>query len=212
MASSSPISKLRNAIVNRFKPHRAEAIQRIRYNVLGLVVLFTLAALLPFPSLPAAIIAVASRKYSEKWENDWFYRWTCLVEVALLCIIAFNIFESGYAIKCPRPAPPPTPGKPKNVFTSPTKASQNTPQKPFKILSPNAIKLPTTESFYIFTVGLTILANELDGIPTIPNFDPNESRTIPVYLGLRKQHLFINIYRRLLTEPIRLRVPRKSFQ
>ncbi|KAJ2925061.1 hypothetical protein H1R20_g12017, partial [Candolleomyces eurysporus] len=208
MASSSPLSKLRNSIVNRFKPHRAEAIQRIRYNVLGLVVLFTLASLLPFPSLPTAIIAVASRKYSEKWENDWFYRWTCLVEVALLCIIAFNIFESGYAIKYPRPAPPPTPGKPKNVFTSPTKASQNTPQKPFKIFSPNS---PATESIHVFTVGLTLLTSGLDGIPTIPNFYSIESRAIPVYLGLWQQHLLINIYCRLLTQPIRLRVPRESF-
>ncbi|KAF6760708.1 hypothetical protein DFP72DRAFT_881305 [Ephemerocybe angulata] len=128
--SKSILGGLKDAVVNRFKPHRTEALLRIRFNMLGLVVLFILATLLPLPSLPKAIIVTLTRRYSEKWNNEWTYRWICVFETSLAVIFSVNILQSAYAIKYPRAAPPPTPAKRGNAldFKSP-KSTQNTPQK-----------------------------------------------------------------------------------
>ena len=57
------------------------------------------------------------------------------IEVAAVTIFTFNIAEAGYALKYPPPPMPPvnSPAGPKSNAKSPT----TTPQRPFKVLSPN---------------------------------------------------------------------------
>lgn len=60
----------------RIKPHKAEAIQRLRLNVMGLIMFVALASLAPFmPSLPTAIGEVLS---GEKVPGmSWDMAWRC---------------------------------------------------------------------------------------------------------------------------------------
>jgi hypothetical protein len=55
-----------------------------------------------------------------------------LIETALATLLFYNILEASYAIKYPRAPPPPfkSPSKPKADMSS-------TPQRSFKVLSPN---------------------------------------------------------------------------
>lgn len=57
------------------------------------------------------------------------------VEVTAITIFTFNIAEAGYALKYPPPPMPPgnSPARTKSNVKSPT----TTPQRPFKVLSPN---------------------------------------------------------------------------
>ena len=60
----------------RVKPHKAEAIQRLRFNVMGLIMFVALASLAPFmPSLPTAIAEVLK---GEKVPGfSWDMAWRC---------------------------------------------------------------------------------------------------------------------------------------
>ncbi|GLB43180.1 hypothetical protein LshimejAT787_1300810 [Lyophyllum shimeji] len=131
------LRSLFQTVSNHFKPHRAEALQRIRVNAFCLLLLFLLSNLLPFPTLQSSVWTVFSSRKPERWASDWIYRWCCVAEATLATISAFNILESLYAIKYPRPAPPPTPARSKNLFKS-----APTPNRPFKVLSPNTSPQP----------------------------------------------------------------------
>ncbi|KAG7442931.1 uncharacterized protein BT62DRAFT_935656 [Guyanagaster necrorhizus] len=106
-------------ISSYIKPHRAEAIARIRTNTFFLVLLAVATHLLPLPSLPRAIRAVSSNSDA----YDGIYGYLCLLEVALSSVLVYNILQSLYAIKYPRPMPPPpssAKSKRKAIQVSPT--------------------------------------------------------------------------------------------
>ncbi|KAF9531007.1 hypothetical protein CPB83DRAFT_850012 [Crepidotus variabilis] len=130
-----PISGLSSTIgtvADRLKPHKAEAVQRVRTNALGLVTTLLLSFLLPLPSVPTALRALLSSNQHQRWTADWIWQWVCMLETALVVLLAYNVLEASYAIQYPR-APPPavvSPLKPKATVAA-------TPKKSFKILSPN---------------------------------------------------------------------------
>ncbi|EDR05466.1 uncharacterized protein LACBIDRAFT_303228 [Laccaria bicolor S238N-H82] len=135
-SSQSLISSTLAAIANHFKPHKAEALQRIRLNAVCLVAALILSYLLPVPSLPTAIRRVLRSSHTfERWSSEWVYQWACLL-VTAVTIFTFNIAEAGYALKYPPLPMPPvnSPARPKSNAKSPT----TTPQRPFKVLSPNS--------------------------------------------------------------------------
>ncbi|KAK0469004.1 uncharacterized protein EV420DRAFT_1633441 [Desarmillaria tabescens] len=109
-------------ISNYIKPHRAEAIARIRTNTFILVLLAVATHLLPVPSLFRAFRAVSSSSDG----YDGIYGYLCLLEVALSSVLVYNILQSVYAIKYPRPIPSPpassAKAKRKTIQASPTPA------------------------------------------------------------------------------------------
>ncbi|KAK0484592.1 hypothetical protein IW261DRAFT_1560244 [Armillaria novae-zelandiae] len=108
-------------ISNYIKPHRAEAIARIRTNTFFLVLLAVATHLLPVPSLLRAIRAVSSSSDA----YDGIYGYLCLLEVALSSVLVYNILQSVYAVKYPRPTSPPSSSakaKRKTIQASPTPA------------------------------------------------------------------------------------------
>ncbi|TFK37493.1 hypothetical protein BDQ12DRAFT_685398 [Crucibulum laeve] len=133
---SSFLSSTVTAVSNHFKPHRAEAIQRIRLNAVFLVALLLLSYLLPIPSLPRAFTVVLASTQQDKWTREWVYRWFCILEVALMSISTFNLVEAIYAVKYPRAVLPPRPS-PMQTKTA-SKTASTTPKRPFKVLSPNS--------------------------------------------------------------------------
>ena len=79
-SSQSLISSTLAAIANHFKPHKAEAVQRIRLNAVCLIAALILSYLLPLPSLPTAIRRVLCSSHTfERWSSEWVYQWVCLL-------------------------------------------------------------------------------------------------------------------------------------
>ncbi|KAF8905745.1 hypothetical protein CPB84DRAFT_1771094 [Gymnopilus junonius] len=130
MASTRAISSTLTTISNHFKPHKAEAIGRLRANVLCLIATLIVSYLLPgsLPSIPTAVRTVI-----------WAWEWVCILETALTTLLGYNILEATYAIKYPRTplAPVTSPKKASPVIFS----SNKTPKKAF-VISPNASPQP----------------------------------------------------------------------
>ncbi|KAF8959388.1 hypothetical protein BDZ97DRAFT_1837791 [Flammula alnicola] len=126
-------------VANHLKPHKAEAVQRLRFNALCLVTTLILSYLLPIPSVPSASRRILKFTYHETWSTEWFWEWFCIAEISIVLLVGCNILEAAYAIKYPRaPLPPVTsPAKPK----IPT-ASLATPKRAFKVLSPHTSPQP----------------------------------------------------------------------
>lgn len=140
-------------LVDHFKPHRSEALQRLRLNGFSLLTLFLLSNLLPLPSLQSAF-HVLMAKEREEWNFEWWWKWGCLLgpsivlldsfrdklmfvfwftEATIALTLTYNVFESVYALKYPRAPLPPvhTPAKSKNLAVS-----TPTPKRAFTTLSP----------------------------------------------------------------------------
>ncbi|KAG5333654.1 hypothetical protein E4T56_gene19781 [Termitomyces sp. T112] len=79
---------------------------------------------------------VISDNKPERWSSDWFYRWFCIIEVALVALFAFNLLQGLYAVQYPRTVPL-TPEKQKSLFQNTTN-----PKRSFKVLSPNSSPQP----------------------------------------------------------------------
>ncbi|KAM6497439.1 hypothetical protein JOM56_007912 [Amanita muscaria] len=133
-------------LVDALKPHRAEALQRVRTNAFCLLVLVVLSYLLPIPSVftafnhaatrlmvpgrspeldgikPWTVIAVPPQP--QMWSTEWVFGWLCTLEAAAVTIFLLNLLQGVYALKYPRAAPPPTPSK------SPHKSLTSTPSTP----------------------------------------------------------------------------------
>ncbi|KAF9456069.1 hypothetical protein BDZ94DRAFT_1285903 [Collybia nuda] len=135
---SSMLSTTLQTVVNYFKPHRAEALQRIRLNGFCFIIVVVFTNLLPLPSIQAAIRTVVAANEQERWASDWLYKWFCIF-VAVATVFAFNFVEGIYAVKYPRPplAPYASPAKTKPIFRG-----DPTPQRPFRVLSPNSSPQP----------------------------------------------------------------------
>ncbi|KAK7033543.1 hypothetical protein VNI00_012767 [Paramarasmius palmivorus] len=118
------------ALTAYFRPLKAEALVRVRVNVLCLLTLCLATYLFPIPSIPSSIRAVLS-------EGGWkLGKIVELLEVAITSICAYNILEGLYAIKYPRAPPPPSNASPMKkkpgLVMSPSPA-----KRPLSIISPN---------------------------------------------------------------------------
>ncbi|KDR74218.1 hypothetical protein GALMADRAFT_70717 [Galerina marginata CBS 339.88] len=167
-SSSSFLSTTVTTITNHFKPHKAEAIHRIRTNALCLVTTFIVSYLLPgtVPSLPSALSTLFADNRYQAWTTEWVWEWACILETGLIALFAYNILEAIYAIKYPR-APLPH-------ITSPAKAKTNvppttsTPKRAFKILSPNSSPQPQKPFTFSPSSSLTSASIALHQSSTTP--------------------------------------------
>ncbi|KIM42703.1 hypothetical protein M413DRAFT_444375 [Hebeloma cylindrosporum] len=133
------VSSALSAVSNHLKPHKSEAIQRLRYNALFLLTTLVISYLLPLPSLPSALRTAFRTSHHVAWSKEWLWEWMCLLELAVVTLFGYNALEAIYAIKYPRkPLPPLT--SPMRVHTP--KSSKATPKRPFKVLSPNSSPQP----------------------------------------------------------------------
>ena len=154
---TSLLSSTITAVSNHLKPHRAEALQRIRLNGLCLVTTLIVSYLLPIPSLLTAVRILLTSSHHQRWSIEWIYEWVCVfgtyiyswadevnitygllffIEMAIITIFAYNILEATYAVKYPRASLPQTTSSAATnskggIATSPT------PKRAFKVLSPN---------------------------------------------------------------------------
>ncbi|PFH46299.1 hypothetical protein AMATHDRAFT_43675 [Amanita thiersii Skay4041] len=163
------MSTLLSALFDALKPHRAEALQRIRVNILCLTILIVLTYLLPLPSLPTAFKNAIARTsvvegngagggvpvYTtyggrQRWgavkgasEGGAMYSWVCMIESAAAGIFMLNIMQGLYALRYPRKALalPSSPSKAKAKLKART--SPVTPKhRPFKMTSPKSASEP----------------------------------------------------------------------
>ncbi|KAF8159228.1 hypothetical protein B0H34DRAFT_767419 [Crassisporium funariophilum] len=151
-------------VSNHLKPHRAEAIQRIRSNTLCLVTFLILSYLLPFPSLFTAIRTFFVASNYKPWTTEWFYEWICVIEMGVVSVFSYNILEAAFAIKYPRaPLPQVTsPMKPHAVGTfSPT------PKRPFQVLSPNSS--PQTQKAFAFSPSSSLTSASMSFSSSLSN-------------------------------------------
>lgn len=154
---TSLLSSTIAAVSNHLKPHRAEALQRIRLNGLCLITTLIVSYLLPVPSLLTAVRIMLTSSHHQRWSTEWIYEWVCVfgmytlaltkvkigllvfyffIEMAIITIFAYNILEATYAVKYPRaPLPHTTPSAAKKSKSG--AATSPTPKRAFKVLSPN---------------------------------------------------------------------------
>ncbi|KAJ7707616.1 hypothetical protein B0H17DRAFT_523982 [Mycena rosella] len=122
------------ALADYFKPHRAEALSRIRSNAFAVLLIAVLSSLLPrIPALPTALAVALSGTRHRSWSADGIYALFCMLEVGAVALLSLNILQAVYAVKYPRaPIPPsPSPAKSKAIHMAPP-----TPQRSLR-LSPN---------------------------------------------------------------------------
>ncbi|KAE9390569.1 hypothetical protein BT96DRAFT_889206 [Gymnopus androsaceus JB14] len=139
------------SLTNHFRPHRGEALVRLRSNAFGLISIFISTWILPIPSIITAIRIFSSGNDDSSGmdggapRDEWSVRKViCVLELGLVTVLAYNILEASYALKYPRKPLPPSnvspvkkPG-PQGVF------SPGSAKKPFSIISPSAT--PTSKS------------------------------------------------------------------
>jgi len=75
---NSLLSSTLTAVSNHLKPHRAEALQRIRLNALCLVTTLIVSYLLPVPSLLTAARTLLTSSHHQRWSTEWIYEWICV--------------------------------------------------------------------------------------------------------------------------------------
>ena len=75
---SSFLSSTITAVSSHLKPHRAEALQRIRLNGLCLVTALIVSYLLPVPSLLTAARILLTSSHHQRWSIEWVYEWICV--------------------------------------------------------------------------------------------------------------------------------------
>ncbi|KAJ7170779.1 hypothetical protein C8R43DRAFT_1231517 [Mycena crocata] len=157
-------------IADYFKPHRTEALLRIRTNVFAVLLIAVLSTLVPrIPALPTALAVALSAK-RHPWGSSSIYVAFCMLEVGAVALMSLNILQAVYAVKYPRaPLPPsPSPAKPKGIHMAPP-----TPQRSFK-LSPNSS--PQLQKSFSFGASGSALQSSTSMYPSSPLSTP--SRTL----------------------------------
>ncbi|KAF5321455.1 hypothetical protein D9619_001296 [Psilocybe cf. subviscida] len=135
-----------STISKYFKPNKAEAVQRLRSNILSFGATVIVSYLLPLPSLSSAFASLFVKSHHQSWTIEWLWEWACVLEIALITLFAYNILEAGYALKYPGPRPAVVaPSKPKAIPLSPF----STPKRPRGVLSPNTT--PQEQKPFAFT-------------------------------------------------------------
>ncbi|KAK2467159.1 hypothetical protein APHAL10511_000708 [Amanita phalloides] len=147
------------SLLDALKPHRAEALQRVRTNAFCLAVAVILSYLLPLPTIPSAFnhaLFIGTRSSSVvgflsgggtrvistgptlplRWSLDAAYTWVCTIEAAAVTIFLFNISQGIFALKYPpSTTPASSPARTKTLKSKPTPTS--TPNRhPFRLSSP----------------------------------------------------------------------------
>ncbi|KAJ3712957.1 hypothetical protein C8R42DRAFT_727699 [Lentinula raphanica] len=131
---SSETSAL-TTFTNYFRPHRGEAVVRLRSNAFGLFSLLISTWLLPVPSVVLAI------------------------QLAIAALLTYNILEATYALQYPRKPFPPSALSPAKKSNPLGIFSPESAKKPFRILSANST--PTSASKYKpFTPGRSVALSE----------------------------------------------------
>ncbi|KAJ7650173.1 hypothetical protein FB45DRAFT_887155 [Roridomyces roridus] len=158
---------MNQAISNYLKPHRHEAIMRVRSNALAVLFIAVLSTLVPrIPALPTALAVVLASKRSRPWSAEWMYASFCMLEVGAIVLLCLNILQSAYAVKYPRAPLPPTPMKTKSIhMASPT------PQRSLR-LSPNSSPQPQ-KSFSFGASGSMLQSSTSSTYPTSPLSTPS---------------------------------------
>ncbi|KAJ7227277.1 hypothetical protein GGX14DRAFT_555845 [Mycena pura] len=161
------------AIVDYFKPHRTEALLRIRRNVFALLLIAVLSSLVPrIPALPTALAVVLSYK-RHRWGS--IYASFCVLgkvrppdsQVGVVVLLSLNILQACLAVKYPRtPLPPsPSPAKTKGLHMSPP-----TPQRSLR-LSPNSS--PQPQKSFSFGASASALQSSTSTYPPSPLSTPS---------------------------------------
>ncbi|KAH7923685.1 hypothetical protein BV22DRAFT_1014879 [Leucogyrophana mollusca] len=122
------LSQSKNMLIDLGKPHKNEAVVRMRNNTAGLGVLFLLTNLLPIPSVWTSLNVVLSERSSST-------TWGLLLsasELALFGLFALNILQAAFALKYPRKPLPPMSSPAKALHMSPPNQSSRR-----RLLSPN---------------------------------------------------------------------------
>ena len=74
---STTDSSALSAVPNHLKPHKSEAIQRLRYNALCLFTTLVISYLMPLPSLPSALRFAFRTSQHVAWSREQFWEWMC---------------------------------------------------------------------------------------------------------------------------------------
>ncbi|KAJ3772785.1 hypothetical protein FB446DRAFT_788385 [Lentinula raphanica] len=181
---SSETSAL-TTLTNYFRPHRGEAVVRLRSNAFGLFSLLISTWLLPVPSVVLAIRMLLSGNHARTEfldgnESEWGIRKglcilgsvipqrvrahpICLtsfsIELAIAALLTYNILEATYALQYPRKPFPPSALSPAKKSNPLGIFSPESAKKPFRILSANST--PTSASKYKpFTPGRSVALSE----------------------------------------------------
>ncbi|PPQ93377.1 hypothetical protein CVT25_007086 [Psilocybe cyanescens] len=179
--------------ISQLRPHKAEAIHRIRLNALSLVTLLVLSYLLPLPSVPAALqtVLLASTPSGphQAYSFSQVWVWACIIEMGMVTVMGYNLLEAAYAIKYP-PAPlPPVPPKAlhKSSSASPSPSSAlpalspsqplSKSQRPFKVLSPHSSPQPQRPFAYNPSSSLSLSRGGLDSSSPSSASPKSPSRT-----------------------------------
>ncbi|KAF9454485.1 hypothetical protein P691DRAFT_692733 [Macrolepiota fuliginosa MF-IS2] len=165
---TSNFGSLYARLANHFKPHRTEALQRVRVNGVCLVTGVLVSYLLPIPSLHKAIYAVRGSLRDGFGSGEWFYRWFCILEVATFALFLFNVLHGIYAVRYPRASFPPlaSPSKPTGIKKAPA-----TPQRSFKLLSPQSS--PQPQKPFSFSPSSSFGLSMTSNYPTSPVSTPS---------------------------------------
>ncbi|KAJ7126900.1 hypothetical protein C8R44DRAFT_779838 [Mycena epipterygia] len=156
------------SIGNYFKPHRTEALLRIRTNAFAVLLIAVLSSLVSWiPALPTALAIALSGKRHRSWSSDWIYGALCTIEVGAVVLLSLNILQAAYAVKYPRaPLPPsPSPAKPKGIHMAPP-----TPQRSLR-LSPNSS--PQPQKSFSFGASGSALQSSTSTYPSSPVSTPS---------------------------------------
>ncbi|TEB28843.1 hypothetical protein FA13DRAFT_1735353 [Coprinellus micaceus] len=124
------LTTLTRTLTSRLKPHRTEAIARIRFNACSLILVLVLTSIVPgIPSLPTAVGTTLVQRFGSGGKSgedaEGLWAWLCFAESCVAAICLFNISESIYALKYPRSTPP----TPASASRPPLGQTQGTPAK-----------------------------------------------------------------------------------
>ncbi|KAJ7104052.1 hypothetical protein B0H15DRAFT_808264 [Mycena belliarum] len=156
------------SLADYFKPHRTEALFRIRSNAFAVLLIAVLSTLVPrIPALPTALAVALSGRRHRWWTSDWIYASFCMLEVAAVALLSLNILQAVYAVNYPRaPLPPsPSPSKPKGIHMAPP-----TPQRSLR-LSPNSS--PQPQKSFSFGASGSVLQSSTSTYPSSPISTPS---------------------------------------
>ncbi|KAL1749060.1 hypothetical protein HDZ31DRAFT_79170 [Schizophyllum fasciatum] len=133
-APASPLERVATSI----KPHRSEAIVRVRTNGLALSALLLLTWLLPLPSLTMATGRIAQHFYDGGGllQINEPALLLCALESIAATIFTVNLLQGFFAIRFPRKSPPPPPESVRKQM--PFKSPAPSVKRPFKDLTPKS--------------------------------------------------------------------------
>ncbi|KAJ3986407.1 hypothetical protein F5890DRAFT_1503712 [Lentinula detonsa] len=171
------------SFTNYFRPHRGEAVVRLRSNAFGLVSVFISTWLLPVPSVVSAMRMLLSGNNARTGflagnGSEWNVRKAvCLLELTIVAMLIYNVLEALYALQYPRKPLPPSGLSPAKKSNPLGIFSPESAKKPFRILSPNST--PTSASkFQFFSPSQTLALSESRSSQYPPSPVSSPSRVI----------------------------------